>query len=86
MSTIASVAIGGQTPLVDAAIAAKVQRFIPSEFGINTREVGGTAVAKILQGKVDTLDYIIGKSKENSWFTWTGISTGIFFDWVGANN
>ncbi|KAI4862707.1 NAD(P)-binding protein [Hypoxylon rubiginosum] len=81
VSAIATVAIGSQTPLVDAAISAKVRRFIPSEFGINTRIAGGTAIGNILQGKVKTLDYIIGKSQENPWFTWTGISSGIFFDW-----
>ncbi|KAI1137316.1 NAD(P)-binding protein [Hypoxylon sp. FL0543] len=81
VSTIATVAIAGQTPLVDAAIAAKVKRFIPSEFGINTRIVSNTAIGNILQGKTKTLDYIIEKSKENPSFTWTGISTGIFFDW-----
>ncbi|KAI1407157.1 NAD(P)-binding protein [Hypoxylon sp. FL1857] len=81
VSTIATVAVGGQTPLVDAAIAAKVKRFIPSEFGINTRIVNNTAIGNILQGKVKTLDYIIGKSKDNPWLTWTGISSGIFFDW-----
>ncbi|KAI6082307.1 NAD(P)-binding protein [Hypoxylon rubiginosum] len=81
VSTIATVAVGGQTTLVDAAISAKVRRFIPSEFGINTRIVGGTAIGNILQGKVKTLDYIISKSQENPWFTWTGISSGIFFDW-----
>ncbi|OTB17510.1 hypothetical protein K445DRAFT_316127 [Daldinia sp. EC12] len=81
VSTIATVAIGSQAPLVDAAIAAKVKRFIPSEFGVNTRIVEGTSIGKILQGKVKTLDYIISKSQENPWFTWTGVSSGIFFDW-----
>ncbi|KAI1764664.1 NAD(P)-binding protein [Hypoxylon sp. FL1150] len=81
VSTIATVAIGGQIPLVDAAIAAKVRRFIPSEFGINTRIVDGTAIGKILQGKIKTLDYLISKSEENPWFTWTGVSSGAFFDW-----
>ncbi|KAI1652571.1 NAD(P)-binding protein [Daldinia decipiens] len=81
VSTIATVAIGSQVPLVDAAIAAKVKRFIPSEFGINTRTVEGTPIGKILQGKVQALDYIISKSQENPWFTWTGVSNGIFFDW-----
>ncbi|KAI0380277.1 NAD(P)-binding protein [Hypomontagnella monticulosa] len=81
VSTIATVAVGGQTPLVDAAIAAKVKRFIPSEFGINTRKIDNTGIGSILQAKVKTLDYIIEKSKQNPWFTWTGISSGIFFDW-----
>ncbi|KAI1463274.1 NAD(P)-binding protein [Daldinia caldariorum] len=81
VSTIATAAVGGQIPLVDAAVAAKVKRFIPSEFGINTRIVEGTSIGKILQGKVKTLDYIIGKSQENPWFSWTGVSSGVFFDW-----
>ncbi|KAI1393075.1 NAD(P)-binding protein [Hypoxylon trugodes] len=81
VSTIATVAIGSQTALVDAALAAKVKRFIPSEFGVNTRILGDTAIGTILQGKVKTLDYINGKSQENPWFTWTGISSGLFFDW-----
>ncbi|KAI1498996.1 hypothetical protein F5X99DRAFT_296986 [Biscogniauxia marginata] len=81
VSTIASAAIGGQSPIVDAAVAAKVKRFIPSEFGINTRILGSAPIKKILQGKIETLDYIDAKSKENPGFTWTGISTGLFFDW-----
>ncbi|KAI0002344.1 NAD(P)-binding protein [Xylariaceae sp. FL0662B] len=81
VSTIATAAVGGQNPLVDAAVAAKVKRFIPSEFGINTRTVAGTAIGSILQGKIKTLDYLEEKSKEYPWFTWTGVSTGLFFDW-----
>ncbi|KAH9908859.1 NAD(P)-binding protein [Xylariomycetidae sp. FL2044] len=81
VSTVATIAVGGQHPLVEAALKAKVKRFIPSEFGINTRIVEGTAIGRILQGKVKTLDYLDEKSKENPWFTWTGISNGLFFDW-----
>ncbi|KAI2622325.1 NAD(P)-binding protein [Hypoxylon sp. NC1633] len=85
VSTIATAAIGGQTRLVDAAVAVKVKRFIPSEFGVNTRILQGTPIGSILQGKVKTLDYIIEKSEENPDFTWTGISSGIFFDWGLGN-
>ncbi|CAJ2499622.1 Uu.00g024750.m01.CDS01 [Anthostomella pinea] len=85
VSTIATAAVRGQHPLVDAAVAGKVSRFIPSEFGINSRILGTSAIGKILQGKVQTLDYINQKSKENPSFTWTGISTGLFFDWVSIH-
>ncbi|KAI0466264.1 hypothetical protein F4859DRAFT_331215 [Xylaria cf. heliscus] len=81
VSTIATIAVGGQQPLVDAAVAAGVRRFIPSEFGINTRFLGKEPIGTILQGKVQTLNYIHAKSKQNPLFTWTGISTGLFFDW-----
>ncbi|KAI3322776.1 NAD(P)-binding protein [Xylariaceae sp. AK1471] len=81
VSTIATVAVRGQQPLVDAAVAAGVKRIIPSEFGINTRFLGKTPIGTILQGKVQTLNYIHEQSKKNPSFTWTGISTGLFFDW-----
>ncbi|KAI0448960.1 hypothetical protein F5B21DRAFT_509633 [Xylaria acuta] len=81
VSTIASVAVAGQRPLVDAAVAAGVRRIIPSEFGINTRFLGKEPIRTILQGKIQTLNYIHEKSKQNPSFTWTGISTGVFFDW-----
>lgn len=84
VSTIATVAVGNQGPLVDAAVAAGVKRFIPSEFGINTRIVGDDVIGQILVGKIKTLDYIIEKSKANPSFTWTGVSSGLFFDWVSA--
>ncbi|TGJ87539.1 hypothetical protein E0Z10_g1220 [Xylaria hypoxylon] len=81
VSTIATVAIAAQKPLVDAAVAAGVRRIIPSEFGINTRFLGKEPIGTILQGKIQTLNYIHEKSKQNPLFTWTGVSTGLFFDW-----
>ncbi|KAI1086792.1 NAD(P)-binding protein [Rostrohypoxylon terebratum] len=81
VSAIATVAVGSQKILADAAVAAKVKRFISSEFGVNTRTLGDSAIGKILRGKVEVLDYIIEKSRENPWFTWNGVSSGLFFDW-----
>jgi hypothetical protein len=82
VSAISSSVIGGQYPIVDAAIAAKVKRFIPSEFGINTRKISREGFGRLVQEKMNTMDYIIERSQENPWFSWTGIATGIFFDWV----
>jgi NmrA-like family len=74
--------VSGQKVAVDAAIAAGVKRFIPSEFGINTRKVRDLSIGKILAGKIGVVDYLQEKAKENEGFTWTGITTGLFFDWV----
>ncbi|RYP93259.1 hypothetical protein DL770_000634 [Monosporascus sp. CRB-9-2] len=81
VSTLATIAVGSQNPLIDAAVEAGVKRFIPSEFGINTRIVEGTAIGQLLQGKIKTVDYLEEKSKANPGFTWTGVSSGLFFDW-----
>lgn len=80
VSAIATVAVGGQRPIIDAALAAGVKRYIPSEFGVNTRLTPGTTIGKILAGKVGVVDYL--KTKESPDFSWTGVSTGMFFDWV----
>ena len=82
VSAIATVAVGSQNVLIDAAVQAGVKRFLPSEFGLNTRIVEGTAIGKILQGKIKTVDYLDEKSKENPSFTWTGVASGLFLDWV----
>ncbi|TVY81249.1 putative pinoresinol-lariciresinol reductase [Lachnellula suecica] len=81
VSTIATEALDAQKVLIDAAVAAKVTRFIPSEFGINTREVAGTKIGALLGAKVANVDYLIELAAKHEWFSWTGISTGLFFDW-----
>lgn len=82
VSVVATLAVAGQKVAIDAAVAAGVKRFIPSEFGINTRKLEGKTIGKILAAKIGIVDYLDEKSKENPSFTWTGLSTGLFFDWV----
>ncbi|KAI3394256.1 hypothetical protein diail_2959 [Diaporthe ilicicola] len=79
---IGTMATGEQLTLVDAAVAAKVQRFIPSEYGLNTRTVGAsTKLGKMLSTKIKTVDYLIAKSEQFDWFSWTGLGNNLFFDW-----
>ncbi|KAJ0298878.1 hypothetical protein Brms1b_013284 [Colletotrichum noveboracense] len=81
VSTAATAALGAQKVLIDAAVAAQVKRFIPSEFGIHTRDAQGTKIGAILKSKVDSTNYLIELSKKHDWFSWTGIAVGPFFDW-----
>ncbi|KUI63336.1 Uncharacterized protein ycf39 [Cytospora mali] len=85
VSAIASAATGPQQQkLADAAYAVGVKRFIPSEFGINTRKVQDLPIGKIVAGKTKLVDDLQKKAEENREFTWTGLSTGLFFDFLGA--
>lgn len=84
VSVVGAPGIAAQKLAVDAAVAAGVKRFIPSEFGINTRRVRDEPIGKIVAGKVAVVDYLEEKARENSGFTWTGLSTGLFFDAVSA--
>ncbi|KAH8600716.1 hypothetical protein B0O99DRAFT_609301 [Bisporella sp. PMI_857] len=81
VSTIATSAVGGQNFIADAAVTAGVKRYIPSEFGINTRNLHGEVLGKMLQSKTAHVDYLIEKTKSHPSFGWTGLATGLFFDW-----
>lgn len=81
VSTIATLALAQQNVLVEEAAKAGVKRFIPSEFGVNTKIVSG-GVAKILTGKIQLQDQLSKLAAANPTFSWTGVSTGLFFDWV----
>jgi uncharacterized protein YbjT (DUF2867 family) len=78
VSLIAGAVLGDQNKLIDAAIAAGVQRFLPSEFGSDTADQRVIAAVPISAAKAGTVAYL--KSKESQ-LTWTSIVTGPFFDW-----
>ncbi|CAN9177362.1 unnamed protein product [Alternaria sp. RS040] len=78
VSLVAGAVLGNQNKLIDAAIAAGVKRFLPSEFGSNTTDARTRAIVPMYKSKVETVDYL--KSKENE-ISWTSIVTGPFFDW-----
>ncbi|KAJ4258090.1 hypothetical protein NW762_008230 [Fusarium torreyae] len=80
VSTAATAATANQKVIIDAAIAAKVSRFIPSEFGIPSRENRDTKIGSILAGKVHNTDYLIELAQKHDWFSWTGLSNGLFLD------
>ena len=82
VSTIATLGVGSQGPLVDAAFNAGVKRFIPSEFGINTRTLGDLAIGKILGGKIAVVNKLQELSEKKPEFSWTGVTNGLFFEFV----
>lgn len=83
VSTIATSALPIQQKIIDAAVKAGVKRFIPSEFGINTAKIDG-GVAKILSGKIQAQEQLKKAATENKEFSWTGVSSSLFFDWVSS--
>jgi hypothetical protein len=84
VSTIATAASAQQKNIIDAAVQAGVKRFIPSEYGINTTNLQG-GPAKILSSKVQMQELLKKASSENAEFSWTGVSTGLFFDFVSLH-
>jgi NmrA-like family len=84
VSVIGTFAIATQMLLVDAAQSSSVKRFIPSEFGINTRTLGDQKIGTMLAGKMKVVDYLQQKAREDPAFSWSAITTGMFFDAVST--
>lgn len=82
VSTIATLAVGNQPIIADAAYEVGVKRFIPSEFGVNTRKLDVEGLKKMLAFKINLVDDLQKKAAASPAFSWTGISTGLFFDFV----
>ncbi|KAF9698479.1 hypothetical protein EKO04_003762 [Ascochyta lentis] len=78
ISIVGGSALGDQNKLIDAAVAAGVKRFIPSEYGVDTTNPKVLAIAPFFQAKISTVDYL--KSKEDA-LSWTAVATGAFLDW-----
>lgn len=78
MSLVGGMGFGDQNKLIDAAIAAGVKRFIPSEYGSNTPDKRAREIVPMFEAKFGTVNYL--KSKESE-ISWTSLVTGPFFDW-----
>jgi hypothetical protein len=75
VSTVANAALEGQNLLVDAAVAAGVSRFLPSEFGSN-HDNPKVAALPVFGYKVATANYSKQKAAENPSFSYTFVCTG----------
>ncbi|KAJ4863509.1 nmrA-like family domain-containing protein [Trichoderma breve] len=64
--------------MADAAVAAGVQWFIPSEFGHDTTNPRVVEVLPLLRKKVKIVDCL--RSREKDGLSWTSLHTGFFFD------
>lgn len=78
LSLVGSFGLSEQQKLIDAAIAAGVKRFLPSEYGSNTADPRVLELVPIFGAKVGTVKYL--KSKEDQ-ISWSSIINGPFFDW-----
>jgi uncharacterized protein YbjT (DUF2867 family) len=84
ISCVTSEQTGSQEPLIDAAIAAGVKRFLPSEFGSNLNNPK-TRQLPVFGHKVRAQEYISEKTK-NSDMTYTFVYNGAFLDWGIKNH
>jgi uncharacterized protein YbjT (DUF2867 family) len=80
ISGVGATGFGEQKNLIDAAIAAGVSRFIPSEFSSDAQNDVVLKLLPLFGQKREIIEYL--RSKDSDSFTWTGIATSGLFDWV----
>ncbi|KKZ68496.1 hypothetical protein EMCG_05855 [[Emmonsia] crescens] len=78
ISIVGPSAFAEQKKIVDAAIAAGVKIFIPSEYGNDTKNPKVLEIAPLLAGKRALVEYL--ESQQDK-ITWTALITGPFADW-----
>lgn len=79
ISTLGATGFGEQKKLVDASVAAGVQRFLPSEFSASSQDDAVLGLLPLFGQKKELIEYL--KSKESQ-ISWTGVATGLLLDWV----
>ena len=82
-AVVCALGAGGlaDTPkIIDAAIAAGVKRFIPSEFGSNTLNPKSAKLVPVFGLKLEFIERL--KKAESKGMTWTAIPAGAAFDLV----
>ncbi|KAF4306985.1 isoflavone reductase family protein [Botryosphaeria dothidea] len=78
VSMITITALAEQQKVANAAIAAGVKLFLPSEFGSDTASDAVIAAVPFFKPKKDFIDFLAANEAKMSW---AAIVTGPFFDW-----
>lgn len=82
ISALGATAFGEQKKLVDAAISAGVEKFVPSEFSASSQNDTVIQLLPLFGQKKELIEYL--KTKEAGGFNWTGIATSGLLDWVST--
>jgi uncharacterized protein YbjT (DUF2867 family) len=80
ISCLTTSAMGVQNPLIDAAVAAGVSRFIPAEFGMDSQNPLAMRLPVCIM-KVDTQNHLREQVRLHPEFSWTAVANGLFLDW-----
>ncbi|KAG4429433.1 hypothetical protein IFR05_015085 [Cadophora sp. M221] len=75
-----------QGELIEAAYEAGVKRYMPNEWASHDMNIEGTPMEEAYEGKRAIVRLLNEKAelaaKEGREFAWTGLNTGVFFDWA----
>jgi nucleoside-diphosphate-sugar epimerase len=84
INCMTSLAVSAQLRFVDAAVAAKVKRYLPSEYGLNNNRPEARALNSVFREKGQVQDYL--RSKESTGLEWMTIACGMWLKWSALHD
>ncbi|KAM0472447.1 hypothetical protein ACHAP7_008600 [Fusarium lateritium] len=79
VNCMTSLAVSDQFRFVDAAVDAKVKRYVASEYGLNNNNPEARAFNSVFREKGEIQDYL--RSKESTGLEWMAIACGMWIKW-----
>ncbi|EPS39551.1 hypothetical protein H072_6663 [Dactylellina haptotyla CBS 200.50] len=80
VNCITSLSVGDQYRMIDAAIAAKVRRYVPSEYGLDNMRPEAQSLNHVFREKGEIQTYLRDKASKDE-IEWMSISCGMWIKW-----
>lgn len=84
VNAITSQSVSEQHGIIDAAVAAGVKRFVPSEFGLINTDPRAIALSSVFKEKSEVQQYL--KDAQATGLTWTAFACGMWLKWSIEHN
>lgn len=81
INCMTTLSVRDQFRMVDAAIVAGVQRYVPSEYGLNNMRPDAQALNSVFENKGKVQEYLRAKADEGQ-IEWMSISCGMWLKWA----
>ncbi|CEI61502.1 hypothetical protein FVEN_g9406 [Fusarium venenatum] len=84
VNCMTSLAVSDQLRFIDAAVHAKIKRYVASEYGLNNNNPDARALNSVFREKGEVQDYL--RSKESAGLEWMAIACGMWLKWSARND
>ncbi|KAF4972572.1 hypothetical protein FSARC_845 [Fusarium sarcochroum] len=84
INCMTSLAVSDQLRFIDAAVTAKVRRYVASEYGLNNNKPEARALNSVFREKGEVQDYL--RSKESTGLEWMAIACGMWLKWSALHD
>ncbi|KAI1764856.1 NmrA-like family protein [Hypoxylon sp. FL1150] len=85
VNCMTTLSVADQFRMVDAAIAAGVRRYVPSEYGLDNTKPEAQALNVVFHDKGKVQEYIRSKAADGA-IEWMSIACGIWLEWGMAHD